>query len=65
MAGYDVLFPRLFSATHRYSPPSALFTFAIFKKLLSFDKVILVLSVIGDPSLVHDIKGTGFPVALQ
>ena len=61
----EVSFPRLFLATHRYSPPSALLTFITIKCLLSADKLIPELLVITDPSLVHDIVGTGFPMALQ
>ena len=61
----EVSLPRLFLATHRYSPPSALLTFITIKCLLSADKLTLELLVITDPSLVHDNVGTGFPVALQ
>ena len=61
----EVSFPRLFLATHRYSPPSSLLTFVTVKCLFSADKLILKLLVITDPSLVHDNVGTGFPVALQ
>ena len=61
----EVSFPRLFLATHKYSPPSSLLTFVTVKCDFSADKLILELLVITDPSLVHDIFGTGFPVALQ
>ena len=44
---------------------SVLFTFVIVSCLLSVDKLILELLLIGDPSLVHDIFGTGFSVVLQ
>ena len=54
-------------ATHRYCPLSALLTLVIVKVLLSAPKLILEspLELIVDPPLVHDIVGTGFPVALQ
>ena len=64
-AALEVSFPTLLLATHRYSPLSVLFTFVIANCLLSSDKLILEFLLIGDPSLVHDIVGTGFPVALQ
>ena len=52
-------------ATHRYSPLSVLFTFVIVKVLLPSEKLILPFVSTGDPFLVHDIVGMGFPVALQ
>ncbi len=54
-------------ATHRYSPLSVLLTFVIVNCFLSSEKLILELLLVftGDPFLVHDIVGTGFPVALQ
>ncbi len=59
--------PRLLFATHWYSPLSVLFTFVIVNFFLSSLKMILELSLVstGDPFLVHDIAGAGFPVALQ
>ena len=65
VAVFEVSFPTSFLAPHLYSPLSVLLTFLIASCLLSYDKLILELSLIGDPSLVHDIVGTGFPVALQ
>ena len=65
LAAFEVSFPTLLLATHRYSPLSFLFTFVIVSLLLSADKLTLELLLIGDPSLVHDIVGTGFPIALQ
>ena len=64
-ADFDVSLPTLFSATHWYSPLSVLFTFVIVNCFLSSAKLILPLAFRGDSSLVHDIVGTGFPVALQ
>lgn len=63
----DVSFPRLLLAAHRYSPLSVLCTFVIVKCFLSAEKLILELWFLskGDPCLVHDIVGTGFPVTLQ
>ena len=61
----EVSFPTLLLATHWYSPLSVLFTFVMVSCLLSADKLILELLLTGDPSFVHDIVGTGFPVALQ
>ena len=58
-------FPRSLLATHRYSPLSVLFTFVMVSCLLSSDKLILELLLIGDPSLVHDIVGSGCPSTLQ
>ena len=61
----EVSFPTLLLATHWYSPLSVLFKFIMVSFLLSDDKLILELLLIGDPSLVHDIVGTGFPVVSQ
>lgn len=64
----EVSFPTLFFATHRYSPLSVLLTFVIANCFLSTEKFILEelsLVSIGDPSLDHDIDGTGFPMASQ
>jgi len=46
---------------------SLLFKFVIVNSLLSSEKLILELLVVftGEPSLVHDIFGSGFAVALQ
>ena len=57
--------PTLFSAKHRYSPLSVLCTFVIVNCFLSSENLILPLVFTRDPSLVHDIVGTGLPVALQ
>ena len=56
-------FPSLLYATHRYCPLSVLLKSNIVILLLSNEKRILGLSRIGDPSLVHDIVGSGFPSA--
>ena len=64
-AAFDVSFPSLLLATHLYFPLSFLLTFVIVKTLLSTDKLILDLLVIGDSSLNHDVVGDGFAVALQ
>ena len=66
-ADFEVSLPTLFSATHWYSPLSALLTFVIVNCLLSPEKLILELIVVftGDPSLIHDIVGAGFAAALQ
>ena len=63
----DVSFPKLFLATQRYSPLSVLCTFVIVNCFLSAEKLILELRFLskGDPFLVHDMIGTGFPVTLQ
>ena len=57
----------LLFATHRYSPLSVLFTFVIVNSFLSSEKLILELLLLftGNPFLVHDTVGSGFPVALQ
>lgn len=66
-AALEEAFPRLLFATHRYSPSSAVLTFAMFNSLLSAPKLILEspLALMMDPSLVHDTVGTGSPLALQ
>ena len=62
----EVTFPSLLSATHRYSPLSALFTLFIVNSLLFAPKLILGRLLFNkDPSLVHVIDGTGSPLALQ
>ena len=67
-AALEVSWPRLLLATHRYFPLSVLFTFVIVNCFLSRDKLILVrllfVLLISDPSLVHEIVGTGFPLTL-
>ena len=67
IAGLEASFPTLLFATHRYSPLSVLLTFVIVNCFLSAEKLILELPLVStvDPYLVHDIVGTGFPVALQ
>ncbi len=67
VAASDVAFPTLLFATHRYSPLSVLLTFVIVSCLLSAEKLILDVLLVskGNPFLVHDIVGTGFPSALQ
>ena len=66
LAAFEVSFPTLLLATHRYSPLSVLLTFVIVSCLLSGDKLNLESLLIADPSLVHDdIVGAGFPEALQ
>ena len=62
---FEVSFPTLFLATHWYSPLSVLLIFVIVNRLLSFERPILDLLFMGDPSLTQDIDGSGFPVALQ
>ena len=59
-------FPRLLFATHLYSPLSVLRTLIIFNCLLSSEIEILELPLVfkGDPSLVHDIVGSGCPSTL-
>ena len=63
MAGFEVAFPRLLVATHLYSPLSVLFTFDIVNVLLSPPRLILESPLA--LTLVHDIVGTGSPLALQ
>ena len=67
VATLEVSFPSSLLATHRYSPLSVLFTFVIVNCFLPSEKPILELLIVstGDPSLVHDIVGAGFAVALQ
>ena len=62
---FDISSPTLFVATHWYSPLSVLLTYAIVNCLLSSEKLMRPLVFSRDPSLVHDILGTGLPVALQ
>ena len=68
LAAFEVSFPSLLLATHRYSPLSVLFTFVIVNCFLSAEKLILEeLSLVstGDPLLFHDTVAIGFAVALQ
>ena len=66
VAAFEVSVPSLLSPTHRYSPLSALFILVIVNFLLSTPKLIRgTLLFNKDPFLVHDIDGTGFPLALQ
>ena len=65
LAALEVTFPTLFSATHRYSSLSVLLTFVIVNFFFPSEKPILEELSRGDPFLVHDIAGTGFPLALQ
>ena len=62
---FEVSFPTLFLATHRYSPLSVLLVFVIVNNLLSCEKLILESLLMGNSSLTQDIDGSGFPVALQ
>ena len=66
-AALEVSFPTLLLATQRYCPLSDLFTFVIVNCFLSAENLILELPLVstGDPLLVHDIVGSGFPSALQ
>lgn len=61
------IFPRLFCATHRYSPLSVLFKFIIFSCLSSFLRKILEFPLVfsGDPFMVHDTIGGGCPLTIQ
>ena len=63
----EVSLPTLFFATHRYFPLSVLLTYVIINCFLSSEKLILGLWLVfaGYPWMVHDIVGTGFPLALQ
>ena len=56
--------PTLLAATHLYSPLSVLFTFVRLSCLSSADKLILLLAVTADPSLVQENVGIGTPFAL-
>ena len=60
-------FPRLLLATHRYSPLSFLLTLVTVNCVLLTEKMNfqLCLAFIGDPFAVHEIVGTGYPVALH
>ena len=65
LAAMDVMLPTLLLATHLYSPLSILFTFVTDSCLLSSDKLILGLAVtfIAVPFMVHEILGSGTPLA--
>ena len=67
LAGLEEVPPFVLFATHRYCPLSALLTLNMINVLLSSPKLILESSLVlkMDSSLVHDIVGAGFPVALQ
>ena len=65
VATLDVIFPRLLLAIHRYSPLSTRFTLVIVNCLLPSKKLILPVVFKGDPFLLHDIVGAGFPASLQ
>ena len=66
-AALELSFPRLFFATHRYSPLSLSLEFNIVKVLFFPENLILELPLATNknPSLVQDIIGSGFPSALQ
>ena len=67
-AASEVIVPTLLFAWHRYSwLRSVLFTFLTVSCLLSDDKPILGWTVMFtvNPSMVQEIEGFGFPVALQ
>ena len=66
-AALEVSFPRLFFATHRYSPLSLLLACNIVKVLFFPEKRILELPLVSNehPYLVQDTIGSGFPSALQ
>lgn len=67
-AALEETFPRLLDAAHRYPPLSILLTVVIVNSFLSCERLILVelsFESKGNPFLVHDIVGDGFPVALQ
>ena len=65
VAAFEASFPTLFVATHWYSPLSVLCTFVIVNCFSPSEKLILPPAFRGDPFLVHDMFGAGFPVALQ
>ena len=63
----EEIFPRLFCATHRYSPLSVLLKFIIFSCLSPFLRKILEFPLVfsGDPFMVHDTVGVGCPSTIQ
>lgn len=61
----ELIFPKLLTATHRYTPLSVLLTWFIVNDLKSDEKLILDVLLIWDPSLVQNIVGAGFATALQ
>ena len=67
MLTLDETFPRLFCATHRYSPLSALFTFVIINCSLLFVKEILELPLVfsGDRFMIQRTDGVGSPSTIQ
>ena len=67
MMTLDETFPRLFCATHRYSPLSALFTFVIISCSLLFVKEILELPLVfkRDPLIIQRTDGVGSPSTIQ
>ena len=68
LAALELSLPSLLLATHWYSPLSLLLTFVTVNSFLSCERLILVelsFESNGNPSLVNDIVGDGFPVALQ
>ena len=65
VAALEVSLPRLLLAAHRYSPVSVLCTFVIVNCFLFSEILILPIAFTGDPFLVHEIVGAGFPSALQ
>lgn len=62
VAVLQAFLPMPLFASHLYFPASAFVTFFIHSLFLSAEKVPLS---IGDPSLVHDNHGSGFPIASQ
>ena len=67
VATWEEAFPRLLDARHWYSPLSVLLIFVIVIFCLSLEKTILGLSfvLLRDPLKIHDIFGSGIPIALQ
>ena len=63
VAALELTVPTLLVATHLYSPLSVLFTVVIVRCLFSDDKLILLLAVTADPSLVQENVGSGTPFA--
>ena len=61
----DVEAANTYMAIHRYSPLSDAAALVMVSCLLSADEMILELLRMRDPSLVHIIIGSGFPIALQ
>ena len=61
----DLKDSNLFMATHRYSPLSDAAALVMVSCLLSAEEIILELLRKANPSLIQNIVGSGFPVALQ